>query len=1401
MALATRQNPDLLSMIGLGTDGGQPRADGSPMERGIHLRWQLGDALGFPPGGFDLYRRAENLDLMLRCGSVSQTPVGSVAWLPKSVGDSRPLVTLTASGKTSAVKGCGANAVKFLGEQSLHLDFPEPVRYVRITLDKLTPAGADAVAGAHAGASDIEVARGTARRGQDRDWLITLFADRIDRVVLNGKDMIVCEICVAVVEDGYDVGWGPLPLNTPYPIYLPITHAGWNSPHAHAPDDQAEAEARLPPGLSADRRQNYSQGFARDLHGILGRLVGTDPQRLYRIGETDAASGAAIEWPGLHLLNLTALDPNLSRILGVYWCDGPPAADRYYDYRLVAHYGDTAPPGRYVTYATAPLGTRYSSVLEHDGLTHISPNPMDVVRASWDGSVMNALWIAAAIPGAPLVIRVPRPSPVIAIKLLATETVRADGLHQQRRVDSDVVTAGQRTILLEAADGEALDTVVLETQGDVTLFEIGTRTTREPLGDVVYVTFHHRIETPDPLAAPTLEPARVVAARTGLDADGAPIENQSRIGLRWSLPDEGDGLEPGAAVLYHVRRANRGRGEQPAKTGSLALLNGDRPTLLTRNSANGSSTDTLHTFYTDRDLPDGWYDYQVRGIDLFGRLSAWSASQTVQVLDHLPPPAPQRVQAQYLDPADPNLSATDRTWTRAHGSGLKVGWEWPGMSRLQAPDVVPPSAEFRIYATSGELNSVAGVVSGVSVNGKTSVLTTDITWRGDADAWSGESIRVGRQFFQIIGNDGGANIAIRVDNLTLPALSPAPGPCRVVFSRGRSYWTDYSKTVSWQRRVRVEPAVDIPIVAGRISMIGGYDGSGLMTRPGALRTVTTDRPLRDAEGVLTPGALICEGVVYPAYGHTVGTRLKIHIVPQTSPTDATPSVAPRLNAPFSYFPGRRYEIRIEGFGVSVDPQRGTGIAHVAASCADGRSYVSDDPAWSRPERGGLGGRPGNEGAPAPACKVFAVKRSVPLAPRSVPVAAAAIFAGPADYYGRARYTLSWEAVPDAVGYAIYRCSGAALFDHDRAQRQGRKGYYSTLDDVFADDPGFSGWLAAYDPSLTATALQNRPDAHLAAWRAWANHYYPQLTDAGVQTLADRAGNEKAFGRVNKDAADETIYLDMFDGRGRGMQLYRVRAFDAAGNPGPHSNTYPPVHIFDITAPATPVVTSARGGENQAVLTWRANRESDLKEYWIWRGSDPLRLSDVRRTPATAVVTRSLADASIDFIDANLIGLQEYFYRVAAVDANGNVSPPTSILTVRVADSTPPSPPRWERAEWITRDRSGGEFAFDDPKAQGRGYRPAVALGWLADERLAAATVERRGPYERLWRPVATVAQPVNATDPDGEDARRFLCYDETAVPTLGYTYRIRAKDLAGNINTLAFNEVTVATPAQEDTVR
>ena len=51
------QNASLLGVIARGSSGGQARADGSSLEAGVHLRWQIEPALGFPKGGFDIYRR------------------------------------------------------------------------------------------------------------------------------------------------------------------------------------------------------------------------------------------------------------------------------------------------------------------------------------------------------------------------------------------------------------------------------------------------------------------------------------------------------------------------------------------------------------------------------------------------------------------------------------------------------------------------------------------------------------------------------------------------------------------------------------------------------------------------------------------------------------------------------------------------------------------------------------------------------------------------------------------------------------------------------------------------------------------------------------------------------------------------------------------------------------------------------------------------------------------------------------------------------------------------------------------------------------------------------------------------------------------------------------------------
>jgi hypothetical protein len=535
--------------------------------------------------------------------------------------------------------------------------------------------------------------------------------------------------------------------------------------------------------------------------------------------------------------------------------------------------------------------------------------------------------------------------------------------------------------------------------------------------------------------------------------------------------------------------------------------------------------------------------------------------------------------------------------------------------------------------------------------------------------------------------------------------------------------------------------------------------------------------------------------VYLAYGHTLGRNVAVHIVPATAAANASSSIEPAVGATCTYYPGRQYELLVAGVSLPIAAGEAAAVAQVALSSSDGQAGVGDDPVWSRPARGGMGNRTGNESPLSAAATIQAIRRTLPAAVANVPaVPPDPIIASPANFYGQARYTLTWDAVSGVAGYAVYRTSGAALFDQDRRLRQTRKGAYST-GSVFADDPGFPAWLSAFDAALTEAALTDDVDQHLDAWRAWTARFYPTLSDTQIQTMAGLSGNEGAYRRVTAGLVTATSFTDTFDGRGQGVYVYRVRTVDEAGNLSAWSisRAFPPVHIFDITPPATPVITGAVGGERLAVLTWRSNRESDLLEYRVWRDTDAARLADIRRTAPTATVPPS-GEPATTFVDEQLAGLRDYFYRVAAVDRNGNVSAATPLLTARVADSRPPQPPVWERSAWVRVDpTSGTVYEYDDPAAQA--HPAAIALSVLAGDLMTAATFERKGEYERVWQPLATLTAPVDASDPAAEDARRYVFVDVTASLRLVQSYRVRLKDLVGKINTRAFSETRVPPPA------
>jgi hypothetical protein len=1369
------QNANLLGMIGRGSSGGQARADGSSLEAGVHLRWQIDPALGFPKGGFDIYRRGENNGHYWRCGAFREADVVGVAWMPDDLKQPGPVVTLTFTGEAHIGPGCTAgmtNAAVFAGERDVRLSFGKPVRVVRVTFHSSTPAAPNVEAYAMADAQPVLTARGRAARA-GAQWEITLFADRIDYVVLRGTDMVVCGMCFILLDEGRDLFWPQVPLNGGTPIYLPITHPVWGSPHPHAPNDQAEAEARLPSGLPADKRTKYADGFRNDLHQILYDVVGTDPQRLYSLKHTDDRSAATLAWPGTTLLHMLALDPNLARVLGLYWHDVPPQRDAFFDYRVIAHYGNVLFPGRRVRFDELEVGKRYGTTLEHQGITIASPNPIDAVTTTWAGSPHTGLRFGRDIPAGPIAIALPQPTGPSAIRsitlyLVSDKAVTAAAYLGPKHLGSQIKTAGEITFQFDEQDG--ITQILLLPVGTVDLVSIVTRDEIGVVGDLVYDVFHVRVNSPWTRSRATLDPPTVVSAPTTL-TEGQLVRGQSRVDLRWDRNEAGaEYLNADAPIFYLIQRTDL------ASDGTTVLrksiLNADAPTLVSKRTLGNPAA----AMYSDGGVADGIYGYAARGIDLFGVLGDWGPGQRVDVRDRRSPPPPQAVEAQYIDPADPWLTDADKAWSLANGAGVKLRWQWPGVFALQAPDVAAPAGEFRAYFTSGALNRLDGQVTAVATSVPTSTVTTNINWTGAANALTGQSIRINQHFFKVRGHTTGANFRITVVNLSGPDVVPTPGPFSLSISADHAAWRDYRRAINWQRRIAVAPVVNAPRVTSQVRRVTAFDpaaAGAIVARPGATRTVTLANGLNDANGTLLPGVLVSDGVVYQAFGHTLGSILKVHIVPTAAPAANTTIVEPVVGAGCTYYPGRQYELRVAGLALPIAAGEGGAIANVAMSSSDG----------------------GNESSLSTAVCVRAIRRTLPSAIANVPNAPAdPIFAAPANYYGQARYTLTWPPVSDVAGYAVYRCSGAALFDQDRLLRQSRKGAYAT-GSVFADDPGFAAWLAAFDPNLTEAAMVNQSANHLDAWRAWAGRFYPTRTDLQVQALASLAGSEGAFRRITPDVIATPSHADTFDGRGQGVYLYRVRTVDAAGNLSSWNNAraFPPVHIFDVTPPATPVVTGVFGGERHVVLMWRSNRESDLLEYRVWRDTDAARLADARRVVPAATVLPS-GESTTTFVDEDLDGLQDYYYKVAAVDRGGNVSATTALLAARVADSRPPDPPVWEQSAWVRFDASSQTvLAYDDPTAQA--LPPAVALTCLASEPMSEATFERRSQYERVWRPLATLTTPVDPTHPNADGARRYQYVDITASTRLTHSYRVRLKDRAGKINTRAFNEASVPPPA------
>ncbi len=126
----------------------------------------------------------------------------------------------------------------------------------------------------------------------------------------------------------------------------------------------------------------------------------------------------------------------------------------------------------------------------------------------------------------------------------------------------------------------------------------------------------------------------------------------------------------------------------------------------------------------------------------------------------------------------------------------------------------------------------------------------------------------------------------------------------------------------------------------------------------------------------------------------------------------------------------------------------------------------------------------------------------------------------------------------------------------------------------------------------------------------------------------------------------------------------VEGKDLAGNAltGAKTVSFQTVAAPDTTPPAVPSNLKATAGENQYVLEWTANTETDLAGYNVFLGEsgDNVVSSVFVAKPGVATTVSGLTNG------------KTYFFALDAQDVNGNHSPRSVVGSVTPKDVTPPT---------------------------------------------------------------------------------------------------------------------------------
>lgn len=808
------------------------------------------------------------------------------------------------------------------------------------------------------------------------------------------------------------------------------------------------------------------------------------------------------------------------------------------------------------------------------------------------------------------------------------------------------------------------------------------------------------------VAAPGGPPPRPAWLTADIASPGGAAR-PPRAALRWDTVSGAD-LVTGGTVLYQLAAVQLTDETQPVPPFNADyLLRGGIPVAVLP----GAGPERPMAF--DGPLSEGPRAWWVRGVDLFGRVSAPSDPAAGMVRDDAVPPPPIILAAEYVQPdVDAGLArllgrtAAGEAWASANSlPAVIVTLAWPPELADRAPDVDAFRIHARLPAADGPWTTAWGsaiatvgpvppIVAGtVLVVGSTlgeltvravslldathSRCTTDL--RLDvAGAVVGAELEVDATGYPVTAAGEGLAAVLVVSHPE--GAPPAPGPATL------------HAAVSGV--LRVDTTITPP---------------SLSSNPHRIRTA----------GTLTTSA----------------GRLNVLAASGGAFLVAAPTGGPAVGAVTAWYPSYRIAVADTGFGPrasAVTPQAPAQVMVISVRRSSTR------PVESSPSS------PGTVQAVSVTPPQPPALTAIPAGDRCAQVATAA------DWYGTSRFVFTWLPVDDVVGHHVYRAMDDAVRQADTAAHGTGAG---ALRHVFSDSalPADVGRRAAALADLDAldTALGSGDDGALRG-------AYAALRADAWQLIAGQAEVTSAFTMLNGVPLTLTMWEDQFPGVPDAHWFYRVACRGASGLVSALSPSTPPICAPRTTPPRPPRALLALAADAAVTLRFAPSPSVDVVRYRVFRTHDRARAVDVRDMLEQVALSASpsepvrpedilpvVSGSALAWTDAAATPGSEWHYRILAEDAWGNRSTPSALLSARSLRPAPAAP------SWMPAVRAGS----------------TVTLAWTHPDPRTAARIERRSPGG-LWTGVTRGWLPRGVDTFD----------DEPPDPRAAWEYRLAVRD-------------------------